>query len=269
MGGNVRASVHVGAALVLAVGLPGCTDDEPGVGGSAAAAFEVVQEGVLTICSDVPNEPFQYEDPGSPDGYGGFEIDLARAVAEDLGLELEVVETSFDRIADASAMAAGRCDMGASAIVINEAWQATLDFSAPHYELRQSLLVPTGSDIASLEETAEARLGVQIGAPAQAYAEANAPDGAEIIAFATPGDLLVAVAAGDIDAVLQDSLLNAALAGTEDEVEVVDSFATGEHYGFAVEAGRDDGLLEAVQAALDALVEDGTFDELHDRAFGP
>jgi ABC-type amino acid transport substrate-binding protein len=49
----------------------------------------------------------------------------------------------------------------------------------------------------------------------------------------------------------------------------VDSFATGEHYGFAVEAGRDDGLLEAVQAALDALVEDGTFDELHDRAFGP
>jgi polar amino acid transport system substrate-binding protein len=254
------------AALVLC--LAACDRDTPPPDEDATDGFELATPGQLTVCSDVPNEPFQYEDPAAPSGYSGFDIDLLQAVAEDLELDLEVRPTSFDDIVSASAMAAGDCDLGASAITITEAWQDTLDFTEPYYAPLQSLLVAAVSGIDSLEDTAGARLGVQTGSIGQAYAAEHAPPDAEIVEFGTASDLFVAVDAGAVDAVLQDLPVNAEHARAETDIDVVETFDTGDGYGFAVEAGRDDGLLEAIQGSLDRLVDDGTHETLYERYFG-
>jgi polar amino acid transport system substrate-binding protein len=253
-------------ATMLPVVLSACRGDTTATQGPD---LDLVVDGTLTVCADVPHEPFLLEAPDAPSGFGGFDIDLVQAVADDLALDLQVRETRFDRIVDASAMHAGRCDLGASAIAIVDAWQADLDFTEPYYEVRQSLLVPAGSDLTALGDTQGARIGVQTGTAGQSYAEEHAPAAAEIVGFATSDELFVAVATDEADAALHDLAVNAPRSRADASVEVVETFPTGEHYGFAVASGREDGLLDAVQGSLDRLVDDGTYAEIHDRYFAP
>ena len=78
----------------------------------------LVAEGKLTVCSEVPYEPFEFEDPAGPSGYGGFDIELMDAIATEMELELVVANTPFDGIW--LQPAAGACDVVASAMTITE-----------------------------------------------------------------------------------------------------------------------------------------------------
>jgi polar amino acid transport system substrate-binding protein len=265
----MRATTLAGLTLsLLVVTLAACDGDSTGDGEAAGADLALVTDGTLTICSDVPHGSFAYEDAAASSGYRGFDIDLAQAVADDFGLGFEVHETDFDRIADASAMAEGDCDLGVSAIPITDAWSAALDFGDPYYDVRHGLFVLAGSELAALEDAAGLRLGVQTGTAGPDLAAEHAPPGTEIVEFGTPGDLVAALVSGDVDAALQDLAVDAGWSDSAASVEMIETFATGERYGFAVEAGREDGLLAEVQGALDRLAEAGTVDELHDRYFG-
>lgn len=244
------------------------TDDAPAEDGAEAAGdFDLVADGTLTVCSDVPYEPFEFEDPEAPSGFSGFDIDITSAVADDLGLELAVVISPFDAITNGTAMARGDCDLAASAITITEDREDNLDFTEPYYDSLQSLAVPADSDVTSLEDFDGLRLGVQTDTTGEIYARENAPDGTEIIDFPNPGDLFAGLAAGSIDGILQDFPVNIERANTDDTVQVVDEYDTGEQYGLAVEDGRDDGLLEAIDAALVAMRDDGRYEEIFDSYF--
>ena len=109
-------------------------------------------------------------------------------------------------------------------------------------------------------------VGVQSGTTGAAYAEENVP-GAEIRSFENTGDLFVAMEAGQVDAIVQDLPVNVEFA-RNNAAEVIQDFDTGESYGFAMEQGRGDDLVEAVNAALADIRADGTYDEIFDRYFG-
>jgi polar amino acid transport system substrate-binding protein len=267
---TLRVSAALAASALLLTACGG-GDGEPTVDdgdtGTAAADLPLITEGTLTVCSDVPYPPFEFEDPDSPSGYSGFDLDLMQAIAEKLGLELVVQGTGFDPIQSGTAMAAGQCDIAASAITITEEREENIDFSEPYYDALQSLLVPTDSDIATLDDVAGGRLGVQSATTGEAYANDNAPDDAEIVSFENPGDLFVALEAGDLDAILQDLPVNAERARQFDNVEVIEEYDTDEQYGFAVTEEGAEALLEAVNGALAELREDGTYDSLYDEYF--
>ncbi|MDD9205406.1 transporter substrate-binding domain-containing protein, partial [Georgenia sp. 10Sc9-8] len=185
----------VGAALVLSA----CGGDDTGGDGGDAGAddgttdasgeFDLVEEGVLTACSDVPYPPFEVEDPSSPSGYGGFDIDLLQAIADNLGLELSVQDVSFDALQSGTVLAAGQCDMGASAMTITEEREENLDFSEPYYDSLQSLLVNEETGIESIEDLGDFTVGVQQGTTGQTYTEENAPEGTEIVDYPSDGEL--------------------------------------------------------------------------------
>lgn len=239
--------------------------EDPTEEGTATAELTLVNEGQLTLCSDVPYAPFEVEkEDGS--GYTGFDIELMRAVADDLGLQLEVVNTAFDPIQSGTALAAGECDVAASAISITEEREANLDFSEPYYAAEQSLATTPDSGITSLGDTAGRRIGVQSATTGEAYAQEHATE-AEIVSFENPGDLFTALAAGDVDAILQDLPVNAEQARDNDGIEVVETYDTGENYGFAVAEEGADELLDAINQALGELRENGTYDELYDEYF--
>jgi polar amino acid transport system substrate-binding protein len=268
------------AALALAVTACGGGDDtgddtdggqpltgEDDDGGEAAADLQLANEGTLTVCSDIPYEPFEFEDPDSDIGYSGFDIELMQAIAETAGLEVQVTVTGFEALTSGTAMATGQCDVAASAMTITEEREEQIDFSEPYYEALQSLLVTSGSGIASIDDLEGATVGVQSGTTGEMYAEENV-EGATIRAFENPGDLFVALDSGQIDAVLQDLPVNAERARDSDELEVVEEFDTDENYGFAVEQDRGDDLLQVINDGLAQVREDGTYDELYDRYFG-
>lgn len=261
MRARLFGSVLAAAALVT-VSACGGGDDSGNGGGDGD--LSLVSEGSLTVCSDIPYEPFEMEAEGG--GYTGFDMDLMRAIAEGMGLELAVQDTGFDALQSGAALAAGQCDIAASAMTITEERDENLDFSDPYYDSLQSLLVPTGSDITSIEDLSGKNVGVQQGTTGQAYAEENAPDDAELISFPSDAELYPAIQAGNVDAVLQDLPVNITHT-QEGDFEIVEEFDTAEQYGFAVQEEGSEALLEEVNAQLQELRDNGTYDELYDEYF--
>jgi polar amino acid transport system substrate-binding protein len=242
------------------------TEQTGGDTGTPAADLGLIQEGTLTVCSDIPYPPFEVEDPDAPSGYSGFDMDIMQAIADGLGLELAVQDVGFDPLASGTVLAAGQCDVGASAMTITEERKAALDFSDPYYDSLQSLLVPPNSDIAAIGDLAGKTVGVQTGTTGQSYATENAPDGTEIVDFPSDAELWPALQAGNIDAILQDLPVNIEHAKTEG-YQVVEEYPTDEQYGFAFAKGEKTALLEAVNEQLQTMRDDGTYQEIYDSYF--
>lgn len=232
------------------------------------ADLDLVAADTLTVCSEVPYEPFEFEDPDAPSGYSGFDIDMMQEIADRNDLELVVVNTGFEGLTSGAEMAAGTCDVAASAITITEERAANVDFTEPYYSAIQSLLVPVDTDIASIDDLVEGvTVGVQSGTTGADYAEENVP-GAEIRSYEGGGELFTALEAGQVEAILQDEPVNANRADADDTVEVVETYDTGEDYGFALQQDRGDGLLALLNRTLDELRDDGFYEELFDSYFG-
>ncbi len=242
---------------------------EPATGGettSEAMAGDVttLTEGTLTVCSDIPYPPFEFEEDGE---ITGFDIDVMRAIADQMGLELEVNAIGFDPIQSGTALNSNQCDVAASAMTITEERKANLDFTDPYYDAKQSLLTADDSGIGTIEDLSGASVGVQSATTGETYARENAPEDVEITAFENPGDLLTALQAGQVDAVLQDLPVNADYARGHDGFSIVEEYDTGEQYGFAVKKDREDDLLQALNDGLQGARDDGTYDELYDQYF--
>lgn len=124
---------------------------------------------------------------------------------------------------------------------------------------------PAEAAITSLEDLAGMRIGVQSGTTGLEYATENAPDGAEIVEFEDTVGLFGALDSGDIQAILQDLPVNAGRVAEVDGLAVVETFPTGEEYGFAVEKGSD--LVEDLNGALATVREDGTYDAIFEKYF--
>jgi polar amino acid transport system substrate-binding protein len=256
-----------GALLITGCGADDETTTEPTAGdtGTPMADLGLIEEGTLTVCSDIPYPPFEVEDPDAPSGYSGFDMDTMQAIADGLGLEMAVQDVGFDPLASGTVLAAGQCDVGASAMTITEERQAALDFSDPYYDSLQSLLVPPDSDIAAIGDLAGKKVGVQTGTTGQIYANENAPD-AEIVDFPSDAELWPALQAGNIDAILQDLPVNIEHAKTEG-YQVVEEYPTDEQYGFAFAKGEKTALLDAVNEQLQTMRDDGTYQEIYDSYF--
>jgi ABC-type amino acid transport substrate-binding protein len=228
-------------------------------GGDDAGDLNLVTAGTLTICVDAPYPPMEFELNGE---YTGFDVELMRAIADDLGLDLAVNNTGFDPITSGLAMEAGDCDIAASSITITEDREKNIDFSDPYFTADQSLLVTKASGLSSLADLAGHNIGVQTGTTGEIYANENNP-GAEIISFENPGDLFTALAAGQIDGVLQDIIPNADAALNDDTVQIVETFPTAEQYGFATKEEGAEDVLAAVNKSLKKLRDNGTYDSIY------
>ncbi|RPF27026.1 transporter substrate-binding domain-containing protein [Georgenia muralis] len=263
---QLRNGLAALAAATLLAACGGGEADTPAAEGEASG-FDLVSDGTLTACSDVPYPPFEVEDTSAPSGYSGFDIDLLQAIADDLGLELAVEDVSFDALQSGTVLAAGQCDLGASAITITEERQANLDFAEPYYDSLQSLLVPADSGIESIEDLEGMTVGVQQGTTGKSYTEENAPEGTEIVEYPSDGELWPALQAGQIDAILQDLPVNVVHTQDDEGFVIVEEYATDESYGFALSKDGNPELLDAINESLAGLREDGTYQEIYDSYF--
>ncbi|MGH3443514.1 MAG: transporter substrate-binding domain-containing protein [Nitriliruptorales bacterium] len=248
-------------AAVLILTLAACGDGDGGGG-----ELGLVSEGTLTVCTDAPYPPMEFEENGE---FTGFDIELVRAIAEEMGLDgIEVINSGFDPITSGAVFQDPKqCDVAAASITITEDREGSIDFSDPYFDADQSLLVKTDSGASSLEDLAGERIGVQSGTTGETYAQENTPEGAEIVSFDEPGDMFVALEAGDIVAVLQDIVVNQGRALEDDSVEVAEAFPTDEQYGFAFAEEGSDPLQEAFNEALSTLQDDGSYDQIFDEWF--
>jgi ABC-type amino acid transport substrate-binding protein len=245
------------AALVAA----GCGDDDDDDGGGTAAGEDLglTEEGTLLVGSDIPFPPFEQGDP--PD-YEGFDIDVINAIGEEMGLDVEMVDVPFDLVLSGGS---GRFDLAIAATTITPARENRLDFSDPYFESEQSLLVPADGDIQSIDDlTSDVVVGAQDGTTGETYAAENSD--ADVRPFQEIDDAYNALAGGQVDAVMNDIDPNNTAAEENPDLEVVETYPTGEQYGIVFPEGSD-ALLEAVNEALATVKEDGTLDEIYQEWF--
>lgn len=270
---SARPFIAAGLAAALLFGAAACGSDSEGAsdkttttaaGSDTTAAANTDVPDPITVCSDIPYAPMEFEGEG-PRGlaYTGFDIELMDAMAADLGSKLEVIDSDFDGIL--GNLAAGTCDVVASSLTITPEREKEVDFTEPYFDADQSLLVKTDSGIKGLADLAGKRIGVQTSTTGQTYAEEHKPDGAEVVEFSDTDGMFGALESGDVDAVLQDLPVNAGRVADDDSVEVVETYKTDEQYGFAVEKGSD--LKASLDKALKDVRDDGTYDELYAKYF--
>ncbi len=225
----------------------------------------LVADGKLTVCSESPYEPFEFEDPSAPSGYSGFDIELIDAIAKEMGLELVVANTPFDGIW--LQPAAGACDVVASAMTILPERAENALFSDPYFDAAQSLMVLAANDGLTLADTDGMKIGVQVGTTGEKYAGENKPAGAELVSFDEGAALFLALESDSVDAILQDLPVNGYRATQDADFVIAETYDTEEQYGFGMALENDD-LVTQINDALKALKESGTYGDLHEKYFG-
>jgi len=261
-----RLPVLAVVVSALALGACGGGDDEQQAGGGNGPQVDLVNEGQLTTCTHLPYRPFQFERGGE---IVGFDVDLVDLVAEELGVEQEIVDTPFEGIQSGEDLNARKCDIAAAAMTITEERQQKIDFSAPYFDANQALLVKKGSGIESFEDLSGETLGVQSGTTGKDYAEENAvPAGAELKDYEDLALLLSAVKSGQIPAAINDIPVLLDYAKQNPDVEVTAQFETGEQYGFGMKKGTSGELKKVVDDVLARARQDGTYDRLYEKWFG-
>lgn len=256
------------------------SDTNTEASGDGAAEFELVKEGTLTVGSDIPYPPFEFNDDSG--ALVGFDVDVVRAVAEKLGLEntdddwlsvnfdtiftqLQSKSRKFDIIA--AAVTAYAPD-GSPAFEVTEERKTFVDFTDPIYPSLQSLTVDTSKnpDIKSVDDLPEgARVAVQASTTGAFFAEENLT-GAELVQFPKAPAMYQALQAGQVEAVFNDLPVTLEAIKGRDELQVVEQIETGEEYAIAV-AKDNPALLEAINGALAEIFEDGTFAEIFKKYF--
>ena len=276
--------VTVLAAIMMI--LAACGEDEgleeeggTGSGGEEATEPTYINEGRLTVGSDIPYPPFEYEEGGE---LTGFDVEVVRAVAEKLGVENtddDWISTNFDTIFQqlasntkfdivVAAVTAYAPDGSPAAETVAERREA-VDFTLAYYPSLQSTTVDTSKnpDIKSHEDLPDgARVAVQRATTGAFYAQENLAPRLELVDFAQAPPMYQALLAGQVDAVFNDLPVSLDAIKDNDSLEVVEEVETGEEYAMAVSKDNP-GLLEAIDNALQELYDDGTYAEIFKKYF--
>jgi polar amino acid transport system substrate-binding protein len=251
-------------ALIAAFAAYGCGGDDDDTDTTAAAGggedLGLIAEGTLTVGTDTPFPPFEI---GQPPDISGYDIDVMNAIADQLGVTPEYTDTAFDTIF--RDVAAGQFDTAAAASTITPGRQNTVNFSDPYYEAQQALLVPEGSDIASVDDLGGAIVGAQDGTTGEVYAN-DETDASEVRGFPEGPDAISAMVTGQVDAVIIDQPVAVDAVEKQGGMEIVEEIATNELYGFAVSKENPE-LLDAMNGAIQTLKDDGTIADLYQQYF--
>ena len=264
----IRSARNV-LVLLPALGLfltAGCAESvDPGADTAADDEVTLVNEGTLTGCTNLPYEPFEFEQDGET---VGFDIDLLGLVATDLDVELDVSDTSFEGIESGKAFDSGQCDIAAAAISITDERSEVMDFSDGYFDANQALAVHTDSQVEEMVDLEDKVLGVQEGTTGEQYAEEHEDEyGYTIQQYEDLGLLETAVRTKDVHAGINDNSVLYVMVDDHDDVEITDEFETGEEYGIAVRDG-DNALRARVNEVLDTARENGQYAAHYEEWFG-
>jgi polar amino acid transport system substrate-binding protein len=261
-------------ALVLAATAAACGGDDEEAAPpeetapaetAAAPSFSTLEEGVLTVGSDIPFPPFEFREGNE---LTGFDVELIEEIATRLELETDFRDTPFDTIF--TQLAAGRFDAVASATTITPDREQQVNFTTPYYRAQQALTVNTEEtpDIQSVDDLGEGHtVAVQGGTTGEEWARENlAPKGVEVRSFPDAPDTYTAAEAGSVTGVIFDEPSAVEEAETRPALEVVDTIDTDEEYGFAVDPQNQE-LLDAMNEVLQAIIDDGTYEQIYEKWF--
>ena len=225
---------------------------------SSAAELTTVETGKLTMATNATFPP--YEMTADSGEIEGIDVDTAKAIAEKLGLELQIDDMDFD--AALLSVQQGKADIVMAGVTVTDERKAVMDFSDSYATGIQSIIVPNGSDIASPDDLAGKKIGTQRGTTGYIYCSDDFGDDA-VVAY---DDGLTAVQAlnnGQVDAVVIDNAPAQEYVAANPGLVILDTSYAEEDYAIGMAKGS--ALEDAVNAALEELKADGTLQSIVDK----
>ncbi|BBE23425.1 ABC transporter substrate-binding protein [Arthrobacter sp. MN05-02] len=247
------AAAAVAAVAALTLSACGGGDSAESEGGESGSA-ETVRIGIKF---DQPG--LGYDEGGS---YSGFDVDVAKYVANELGYaegQIEFVEApSANR---ENLLSNNQVDMIFATYSITDTRKETVDFAGPYFVAGQDLLVPTDSDIAGPEDLEGKNLCSVTGSTSAQKIKDQYP-GVQLVEQPGYAECVTAMGGGQIDAVTTDDIILAGLAAQEanaGKFKVVGNTFSEENYGVGLPKGSD--MCEDINAAITKMIDDGAWEE--------
>ena len=243
-------------ALLLSVLLIGCCMVGCDNGGTTVKDIEDAGKIVMATSPDFP--PFE-----SLEGKEvvGIEVEIMEKVADELGVELEIVQMDFDLVLPG--VQAGKYDVGVSGISVTPAREKNVLFTDPYCLAAQAIVVVEGSAIKSKADLDGKKVSLQTGTTAEEYCMENEYN---VSAYKANTDAQLALVNGKVDAWVIDDLTAAEMvaaynAENDQKLVILDEAMTTEPYAFAFQLGSDE-LVDKINTIINELVADGTIAQI-------
>ncbi len=234
------------------------TTEEAAEEAADAAEVTTVEPGVLTMGTNATFPPYEYKDG---DAVVGIDPDIAQALADKLGLKLEVVDMEFDSLI--ASVQSGKVDIVLAGMTVNEERKKNVDFTDSYANGVQVIIVADGSDIATFDDLAGKLIGVQQGTTGHTYCSDDWGEG-NVVAFQSGAAAVQALQQGKVDCVVIDQEPAKAFVEANDGLKILDTQYANEDYAAAV-SKKNPELTEALNKALQELKDDGTVQEILDK----
>ncbi len=246
---NMKKMVAVLLALVIAgVVFAACSK----------GASDGEQKATLTMATNAEFPPYEYHEG---DKIVGIDAEVAQAIADKLGMELVIEDVAFDSIIPG--VQAGKYDMGMAGMTVTDERLESVNFSTSYAKGVQSVIVKQDSAIASIDDIAGKKIGVQTSTTGDIYATDDF--GEENITRYDNGAVAVqALQEGKVDCVIIDNEPAKSYVAANDGLKILDTAYTEEDYAICFNK-NDAELQEKVNGALEELIADGTLKSIVDK----
>lgn len=258
------ACAFMAIAVVLAtiISASGCSSSQ-----DSSGAYTLVEDGKLTVASDLATPPFEYVNDSGEDQ--GFTYELMGMIADELGLELNYLPAQkFDGIIPMVKQGV-KTDVGACNITITDERKEEVDFTDPYIDSNQGVAVAkgTGYDTVDSLNASGVKIAVQSGTTSEEWAIENLPQ-ATTVNFDDWTAAFTAVMSGQCQAVVCDLPVEQWMVSNSfTGMEIIKEVPTGEQFGIAVSKDNPE-LTQAINDALAKIKSSGAYDKLYEKWFG-
>lgn len=240
------------AALMICVSFVACSSEKK----SDDTNTDKDTQETLTMVTNAEFPPYEYKEG---DKVVGIDADVAQAIADKLGMKLEIVDTKFDAIIPG--VQSGKYDMGMAGMTVTPDREQSVAFSDSYATGIQSIIVKQGSDIKSVDDLSEkTKIGVQLGTTGDIYAKDDFGDEA-VQEFDKGADAVQALLAGKIDCVIIDNEPAKSFVAANDGLEILSTSYAEEEYAICFKKDNTE-LQTKVNGALKELIADGTLQKI-------
>ena len=250
------------AAMTMALGmvasLAACGNNSSDKQEGDDSGLKTVESGKLHMSTNAQFPP--YEMTTDDGGFEGIDVEIAQAIAEKLGLELQIDDMDFT--AALEAVQAGMSDMAMAGITVNEERLAVMDFSDTYATGVQVVIVKEGSDV-TLDNLGEQLIGVQNGTTGWQFCSDDFGDD-HVAAFDNGITAVQALVNDQVDCVVIDQGPAEVFVSENPGLTILETEYAIEDYAIGVNKGNT-ALLDAINGALAVLQEDGTIQSIIDK----
>lgn len=243
------------AALMICISFVACSSEKK----SDDTNTDTDTQETLTMATNAEFPPYEYKEG---DNVVGIDAEVAQAIADKLGMKLEIVDTKFDAIIPG--VQSGKYDMGMAGMTVTPEREQSVSFSDSYATGIQSIIVKQGSDIKSVDDLSEkTKIGVQLGTTGDIFAKDDFGDEA-VQEYDKGADAVQALIAGKIDCVIIDNEPAKSFVAANEGLEILKTSYAEEDYAICFKKDNTE-LQTKVNDALKELIADGTVQKIVDK----